>query len=204
MSVFKSPFTCKLVGPSGSGKTVILSEILKHRESLFDKQPDTIYYCYSRWQDVFNSMEGVKFHEGMIDLDETCSNSLIIFDDLMSEIEDDLSVLKLFTVDSHHQNKSVFFLSQNLFSKGKYSRTINLNVHYLFLFNNPRDEQQIHVFGRQMFPRNSNFLIEAYEDATSVQFGYLFLDFKQTTMRDFRVQTGVLPGQLRLVYQSKK
>jgi hypothetical protein len=149
-------------------------------------------------------MEGVKFHEGMIDLDETCSNSLIIFDDLMSEIEDDLSVLKLFTVDSHHQNKSVFFLSQNLFSKGKYSRTINLNVHYLFLFNNPRDEQQIHVFGRQMFPRNSNFLIEAYEDATSVQFGYLFLDFKQTTMRDFRVQTGVLPGQLRLVYQSKK
>ncbi len=39
--------------------------------------------------------------------------------------------------------------------------------------NNPRDKLQIEVLARQMFPNNSKYLIEAYEDAVrSSEYGY--------------------------------
>lgn len=55
-----------------------------------------------------------------------------------------------------------------------------------------------------MFPTNSKFLVECYEDATSKPHGYLFLDFKQSTEDKFRVQSGILPEEHRVVYQAKK
>ena len=46
-----------------------------------------------------------------------------------------------------------------------------------------------------MFPHTSSFLVECYNEATSTQFGYLFLDFKQNTDNDMRVQTRILPTE---------
>ena len=50
-----------------------------------------------------------------------------------------------------------------------------------------------------MFPNATKYLVEAYEDATDGNFGYLLLDLKQTTEKEMRVQTGVLPGERRLI-----
>lgn len=108
---------------------------------------------------------------------DSSKNNIVIINDLMMQSEQDKSILNLFTVDSHHQNISVFFLSQNLLSQGKYMRTISLNCHYIILMNNPRDRSQINFLARQIFPTHSKFLVESYIDATSTQFGYLFLDF---------------------------
>lgn len=192
-----------MAGPSGSGKTELLTQILQ--SSIIDPPPDNIIYCYSRWQDRFNSMVGIQFNEGLMDVDtlDSTKRNLIILDDLMTKCEKDSSILNLFTVDSHHKNLSVFFLTQNLFSQGRYSRSISLNAHYMILLNSPRDRSQINFLSRQMFPSNPKFLVECYEDATSKQFGYLFLDFKQTTDNKFRVQTGILPNDTRIVYQQK-
>ena len=53
-----------------------------------------------------------------------------------------------------------------------------------------------------MFPENSAFLLECFNNAVeSREFGYLFLDFTQTTQRQHRVQTGILPNELRIIYQ---
>ncbi len=57
----------------------------------------------------------------------------------------------MFTTDSHQLNISVFKITQNLFSQGKYARTIGLNCHYVFLLKNPRDRFQISVLGKQMW-----------------------------------------------------
>ena len=54
-----------------------------------------------------------------------------------------------------------------------------------------------------MFPNNSQFLIECYEDATMAKYGYLFLDFKQSTDNKHRVQTGVTPEETRIIYMPK-
>jgi len=67
-------------------------------------------------------------------------STLLILDDLMSETNE--LVANVFTKISHHRNVSVVYLTQNLFDKNKYARTISLNAHYLVLFKNPRDATQ--------------------------------------------------------------
>jgi len=102
----------------------------------------------------------------------------------MNESGNNTNIYSLFTVDSHHKNISVFYLTQNIFPKEKHARTINLNCGYLIILNNPRDPSQIYHLARQIFPNDSNIFKEFYEDACeSKQFGYLFLDLTQTTTR---------------------
>jgi len=57
-------------------------------------------------------------------LDYPAVVNLIIFDDLMSECINSNTIMNLFTVGSHHKNTSVFFITQNIFSKGKFARDI--------------------------------------------------------------------------------
>ena len=122
----------------------------------------------------------------------------------MDQCQKDSSILSLFTIDSHHKNTSVFFITQNLYSQAKYSRTISLNSHYLIIFKNPRDKSQINVLARQMFPNKIQFFMESFEDATeNKSHGYLLLDFKQSTLMKNRVQTGIIPGDERIIYTSK-
>lgn len=207
--IFIHPFTCTVAGPTQSGKTWLLKKILLQNILLFDKPPDNIIYCYSVWQNNYESFyeitPKIKFNQGLPDIDDLNSieNNLIILDDLMRECEEDKSIQKLFTIDSHHRNISVFFITQNIFSKGKFTRTLNLNSHYLILFNNPRDKLQINVLARQMFPNKVNFLMEAYDDAASKPHGYLFIDLKQSTENRNRIQSGITIDEDRIIYTPK-
>lgn len=199
-----------MAGPSQSGKSTLLASILKHNNTLITPSPTRIIYCYSRWSEGFNQLKTIsptiEFIQGLPDTDtlRVEDNNLIVLDDLMSEAEKNRSILELFTTDSHHANISVFLISQNLFSRGKFSRTISLNCQYLIVFNNPRDKAQIYVLSRQMYPSNPPFLIECYEDATNRKYGYLFLDLTQSADNRFRVQSGITPEEARVIYEQKK
>jgi len=85
-------------------------------------------------------------------------------------------IFNLFTTHSHHQNIAVFLVTQNIFEQGKYARSISINCNYLILMNNPRDKRQITDLSGQMFPKKLNRVVEAYEDAVSKPYGYLFID----------------------------
>lgn len=207
--VFYHPFTCTIAGPTQSGKTWLLKKILVFNALLFDRPPEKIIYCYSTWQTGYETFSdispSVEFNKGLPDIDNLNPNerNLVILDDLMKECEEDSTVQKLFTIDSHHRNISVFFITQNIFSKGKFTRTLNLNSHYLILFNNPRDKLQINTLARQMFPGKVNFFMEAFEDAASKPHGYLLIDLKQSTEGRNRIQTGITPDEQRIIYTSK-
>ena len=204
---FEHPFTCLVSGPTGSGKTWLISKILQNSLFMINPIPKRIVYCYTRFQPKFDELKAkipsIEFNEGLPDIDnfDQDSENLVILDDLMHLCEKDPSILNLVTVDSHHKNISVFCLTQNLFSKGKYSRTISLNSQYLILLNNPRDHAQIYHLARQVYPTMPKFMIEAYEDAVKVKYGYLLLDFKQESI--YRVQTGILPHDSRIINQPK-
>ena len=60
---------------------------------------------------------------------EKLEGGVLALDDLMEEGVQDKRVLDLFTKDSHHQNITVLYLTQDLFPPGKFSRTINRNAH---------------------------------------------------------------------------
>ena len=70
---------------------------------------------------------------------------------------------------------------QNLFHQGKGSRSISLNSHYLVLFKNPRDKLQILKLARQIYPGQTDFFLNQYEEAVKRPFGYLLIDLKTTT-----------------------
>ena len=189
--------------------THLLKEILKNKHVLISPTPQRIIICYKAWQNFYEGFKrlvpNIEFHEGIFEIDNLNQNmtNLIVFDDLMEECLSSSSVMNLFTVGSHHKNTSVFFISQNIFSKGKFARDISLNTNYLIIFLNPRDQLQFQVLARQMFPSNTKFLIDSFEDATKKPHGYLFLDLKQTTEFRNRIQTGILPNQLRVIYTQK-
>ena len=193
---FKHPFCMTVAGPSQCGKTWFIMELLKRRNAIIYPPPSRIIYCYSVWQENFEeikqNIDFIEFNNGLPKIDDInqSENNLIILDDLMSECIDDKKILHLFTVESHHKNISAIFLTQNIFCKGKYARSISLNSHYLILFRNVRDPSQVSHLGRQLYPKNSKFFDEAFNDAvTSQKFGYLIVDLKQNTPDNLRLRT---------------
>jgi len=207
---FSHPFTCMIVGPTQCGKTFFVKNVLENYQKLLTPIPNRIFYCYHQWQPLFESFKRdiplIDFYEGIMDLSSLNENdtNLIIFDDLMANCIKNEEVMNLFTIGSHHKNTSVFFITQNIFSKGKYSRDISLNSNYLVLFRNPRDKLQLSILARQMYPGDTSFFMQSFDDATKNPHGYLFLDLKQETEERNRVQTGILPLQMRIIYTKLK
>jgi hypothetical protein len=205
-NIFIHPFNCIIAGPPFSGKTYFLQQLLKFKDILINPTPNRILYCYNTWQVSYDEIKrgntNIFFNEGLpnFEIINKSYNNLIILDDLMKECLENKSVMNLFTVGTHHQNTSVFFITHNIFSKGKYARDISLNASYMIIFRNPRDKQQIQILARQMYPNDSKFLIESFEDATSKPHGYLLIDLNQNSEMRNRIQSGILPYEKRIFY----
>ena len=202
---FKTPAYFYFCGQTQSGKSYMVRCMLRHLEELFDPVPTKIIYCYGEYQKEFNEflpkvelMEG--FPNNVHELTKGHDNSLIVLDDLMSQCSDDQRVADLFTRGSHHLGISVQYLTQNLFQPGKLSRTISLNSHYMLIFRNPRDSLGISTLAKQMFPKHTDYLLEAFRDATSKPYGYLVIDCHQLTPENMRLRTSILPEEKQIVY----
>ena len=199
------PFTCIVSGPSGCGKSSLVKAILQL--DVIKPLPDNIVWLYAEDQPLYKSMKNVEFIQGIPDDLETRFqrryNNVLILDDLMTQCHSDERLTRLFSVGSHHKNLSIIFIIHNLFHYGKEMRTVSLNSHYIILFKNPRDRLQISTLARQMYPGQSQFLIEAFQDATKEAYGYLAIDLKPTTADKLRIRTGILPSDRQLVYVHK-
>ena len=205
---FKTPANFYICGQSQSGKTSLVRSMLKNLEELFHSIPTQVIYCFGQPQKEFNEMikiaPKIKLVEGfpddLYDMVNGHTNSLVILDDLMCQCSNDQRVSDLFTRGSHHRGLTVMYLTQNLFPPGKLSRTISLNSHYMIVFKNPRDSLGISTLARQMYPHNTNFLLQSLQDATKKPFGYLLLDLHQLTPENMRLRTNILPGEKQIVY----
>ena len=140
---WRHPFSSIVSGPSGCGKTQFTLRFIDNLEHMISPMIEKVMWCYGIYQDIFDKYPLIQFHEGLPDLNifDGKERTLLIIDDLMSETDE--RVTKIFTKISHHRNVSVLYLTQNLFYKGKHTRTISLNAHYLVLFKNVRDSTQI-------------------------------------------------------------
>ncbi len=205
MFVFRHPFTCLVSGPTQCGKTHFTLRVLANVKKMVTPAPARIIWCRGEDQDL-EVPEGVEIHDGLDVINEIDGSEpiLLILDDLMQEAGDEQQVVNLFTKGSHHRNLSVIMLLQNMFHRGKFVRTMSLNTHYMVLFKNPRDAGQIRVLAGQLFPGNTQFLVDAYRQATSRPHGYLLLDFKQDTPDSLRVVSDVLPSEKKFYYVPEK
>ena len=218
---FKHPTSILIAGPSKSGKTTIISKIISQSDrGLVAPPPDQIVYCYKRWQKAYEDIKlsrvspaqfksesdqaTIEFIEGMPDFSffDSSKKTLLILDDLMTECGKSPKIMEIFTIDSHHQNLTIIFVTHNLFAQEKYSRTISLNCQYVILTNNPREKLQIISLAKQMFPGHPKFFAESFNDAVvSKEYGYLILDCTQSTKEENRVQTGIFENEERYIYR---
>ena len=196
-----SPFTMLVCGASGSGKTVFSRKLL-HDENVMVTPPERIVWCYSVWQPEF-AFENFEFHQGLPSekLIED-GNMIIVIDDLMQQAKSSSIISDIFTKHSHHRHITCICLLQNLFPKGSEMRNISLNASYIVLMKNTRDRAQIRHLAMQMYPAKTMFLVDSFEDATRNPYGYLLLDFRNTTPEKIRVRTRILTGDTMIAYNS--
>ena len=189
---FEHPSNWLIGAPSQSGKTHLVYNILKNCEKLIQPKVNKFIYCYTEWQPLYEKMlvdiKNINFIKGLPEL-EIMENSIVILDDLMSQVVEDKNALNLFTVGSHHRKISVIFLTQNIYEKGKYARSISLNTHYFILFKNRRDQAQIMHLARQIYPGESKFFHEVFNEATNQKYGFLIVDLKQRSNNLLRLRT---------------
>ena len=139
-----------------------------------------------------NSSIPIRFIEGLSkieDLPRDGKHRLWIIDDLMFDVSNSAAIADVYTKYSHHLNYSVIILCQNLYEKGKFFRTISLQVQYLFLLRSIRDASVISTLGRQI--GNYKFLKQCYQDATLQPFSYLFIDMKPGTDDKYRYRSNI-------------
>jgi energy-coupling factor transporter ATP-binding protein EcfA2 len=206
--MFQNNAVFQIVGPSGSGKTHFVCKLLQH-DDYFKNKFKQIYWHQGGGGESgltefeFCKLKNIKVVEGF---DENWSKRLrkgdvIIIDDLYQEANKESDFNNLFTKIARHREVTVIFITQNLFHQGGNHRTRNLNVHYLVLFKNPRDQTVVDFVSRQAFPTNKRYLVDAFQDATKDPHGYLFIDFTQQCPDVLRVSTDLFNRSGRTVYK---
>ena len=149
---FEACSTFTIAGATKSGKMTFVFRLLKNKDVMFSSPVEKVLYCYGAEQELFNEMKNeipnITFHKGLPDNLQSFSRGYnhcaIVLDDLMDSVVKDV---EMFTQGAHHLKLSILFLTQ----QGKCARTIKLNTHYLILFRNMRDGQQIVSLGKQLF-----------------------------------------------------
>ena len=212
-AVFKHPSLIIIAGPTMSGKTTLIKQLLEHNQTIFDVPPTKIYYFYSIMQPLFKEFTQISPEICFIndspsqehfDAMSASDNNLIILDDLMETVGHKNDFIELVTKMIHHKSLSVIYITQNFFHQAKNSVTINKNVHYLFICNNPADRLTASIIGRKAFPGQAAFFREVHEDAVENRnYGYLLLDFHQATPNKLRLLTDIFDVEKRVYYVKK-
>lgn len=206
----KTPFTAIASGITGCGKSTFVLNLLQMRDQVTDnKNCENVIYYFNQNQDRFNEIDSsvvTKWIQGMPTKDEVeqevmpyknRGGSIVVIDDFAHMLNKD--TVEIFTVLSHHANASIILISQNLFGRSDQFREISLNVHYMFVFKNPRDKNQISVLARQVDPKNWRSIVESFMKATKSPYSYLLFDSRQETPDEIRLRSKILPHESPMV-----
>lgn len=201
MLPFQDSSNMIISGCSGSGKTVFVARLIKHHKRMFHTPPDLIVYIYKHWQPLYSEIE--KQHSNVIFLSTIPSeeelkemvngrpHSLLICDDMMSEIGSSEFVRDVFTRLSHHLKVSTILLLQNATAPGKYNATLCRNAHVSVLMKSPREAYTIRALGMQLGDYKN--LVSAYRDATQEPFSYLVCDTHPNAIANYKYRTKIFP-----------
>ena len=199
-----------LAGPSSCGKSTFVKNLIMSRNILFAESSLNVYIVCSNVQNMYEDMvknKNVKkiFYEmpskkeilQIAKIGRKTGGTILILDDLLSEIaKNNMLIQEIFTEMAHHNKLTVILCVQNLFYQKDIFRTLSLNCGYLVPFKNPRDMKQINSVAYRSFAMDPNVITSAYQDATYKPYGYLFLDFTQTTKDFLRIRTDIFPSDI--------
>ena len=170
--------------------------MIVNQEKIFSPSFDKIIYFYKHYQHYYGTIlmdcqskhVDIDFIQGLewnfLQKAEALKKRiLLVLDDLFDEAAQSKDFLAL-VVAGRHRNVHLMVLRHNLFQRTKNSKTIDLNVTQIVLFNSPRDSEQIGVLGRQLGERHAT--MEAYKGATQKPFGHLMIDLDVRSSKSLR------------------
>jgi len=191
--MLKSPFGMIISGPSSSGKSTFLLKFIAESSDLISPKPSSILYCFGEMSDIVPVLQksGIGVFAG-VPPEEIIKRQpkplLLILDDLLLAI-DEKYLNQLFTAKSHHQNFSIVFVTQNLFEKK--IKVARQNAQYLVLMRSPNSALSVRNIGVQLFPRQLDYFMDAYRQATNQPYGYLLIDMHASSDPSLRLRTNI-------------
>ena len=212
---FEHPSNIMVAGPTNSEKTQLVVHCLKHemfeivQTDLIEdvsqrKFPERLIWIYASKQKLYNHVRDEIFPDVEFTTDFDILQTLD-YSKINLVILDDKRITKLFLSRYHHQNTSVIYIVQNLFAKGSESRDISLNTQYFVIMKSNRNMDQVKTLGGQIFGSGTGKEIAAiYEDATIEPYTHLLIDNHISTPNEFRLRSGIFPGQHNNVYVLSK
>ena len=205
---FPKGSTHLMVGPSASGKTFRTAEILRLKDDIIQDGKDiqNVIVCYAAWQPIYQKLKDAGIvtqwfnkmptNEEFVALTKPFARyggSICVIDDFMSDIGRDLD--EIVRVTSRHMNTTTFILFQSLFPAHKLARQISLNVKFLHIHKNPRENAQIQYLARQLLPTGSKWIVDSYHEATKEPYSCLLIDLMQERESHLRYRSNYLPSE---------
>ena len=206
-----------LVGPSASGKTYRVCDILRNKDVIIKGGSNikNVVFCYAVWQPVYDDLKTKKIVTKFVNYKPSVKEftqlvkpyvkgggSICVIDDFMGQIDEDL--LDIVTVHSRHNNTTTFLLFQSLFPANKLARKISLNVKYMHVHKNPRENAQIQTLARQVSPTDYKWIVEAYHDCTEKPHTCFLIDMTQQCDEKLRFRSNYLPSEFPIRSYVKK
>ena len=211
--VFKTPCSILIAGPSQSGKTSLVYSMLREKKRLFVPAPTKVLLIYKEDQNLYRRMKRHNLIHAkksfLPKLEELKAIALaekkkggslmVIFDDQLLETTKRMDLLEAWSVSCHHLKMTLIFLAQQVFFDSPLYRSLSLNSQYFLLMKNPRDLRSIMILASRMFPHHSKFMVQAYKTATRKGYGYLLVDFQQSTPEHIRLRSNMLTAERPMV-----
>uniref|UniRef100_A0A914MJ53 Uncharacterized protein n=1 Tax=Meloidogyne incognita TaxID=6306 RepID=A0A914MJ53_MELIC len=195
-----------LAGPSSSGKSTFLLKFIAGSNELIDPSPKSILYCFGEMNNIVPLLQksGVGVFAGVPPeelIKKYPKPLLLILDDLLLSINEKY-LSELFTKKSHHQNFSIIFVTQNLFDpKIKVARQ---NSQYIIVMRSPNSMLSVRNIGVQLFPRQLDYFLDAYRQATKHPYGYLVIDMHASSDPTLRLRTNIFKDdEEKLIFTPK-
>lgn len=126
------------------------------------------------------------------------AGDLVIIDDFADKTVNSKELTAYLTRHSHHEDISILLISQNFFWAGKESRTQSLNMHYIILMRQKRDQRLIRTLARQISSGDKGYalFIHAYNHATSQrQFAYLLISVHPRDSEALLLRGNIFPDE---------
>lgn len=205
---FDAGSTHLVVGPSASGKTFRTCDMLRWKNHMIEggEHVRNVCFCFSVWQPIYQQLKDDGVVTKWVNKKPSCEEftnlvkaydakggSIVVIDDFMGQIDRDL--VDIVTVHSRHHNTTTFILFQSLFPANPLARQISLNVKYIHVHKNPRENSQFQTLVRQISPRDYKWIVEAYHEVTKKPHSSFLIDLTQKREESLRYRSNYLPKE---------
>uniref|UniRef100_A0A914NU19 Uncharacterized protein n=1 Tax=Meloidogyne incognita TaxID=6306 RepID=A0A914NU19_MELIC len=99
-------------------------------------------------------------------------------------------------------NFAIVFVTQNLFEKK--IKVARQNAQYIVLMRSPNSALSVRNIGVQLFPRQLEYFLDAYKQATNEPYGYLLIDLHASSDPALRLRTLIFKDdEEKIIFISK-